>query len=154
MIAQVAGLDFGRYALWCIAPVIFALGSAYGIIWAMSRRYLALASPAPAVASRDLQPFDRPHTIKGLVILVLVIALSSSAAPQGTRRADGGRHSSREPQFRTEDILRLVDWPILVLFMSLFVVTGAFESIGYGDHGVEWLGRAASICSRCRRWLW
>ena len=30
MIAQVAGLSFGRYVLWCIAPVLFALACAYG----------------------------------------------------------------------------------------------------------------------------
>ena len=30
MIAQVAGLNFGRYMLWCIAPVLFALGAPMG----------------------------------------------------------------------------------------------------------------------------
>ena len=33
----------------------------------------------------------------------------------------------------------LVDWPILVLFMGLFVVTGAFQSTGYGEQAVQWL---------------
>ena len=41
LIAQVAGLGFGRYVLWCILPVVLALGSAYAIIWMMSRRHLA-----------------------------------------------------------------------------------------------------------------
>src|SRR5208283_871385 len=40
MIGQVAHLDFGRYMLWNIAPVVFALAAAYGIIWLMSRRNL------------------------------------------------------------------------------------------------------------------
>jgi Na+/H+ antiporter NhaD/arsenite permease-like protein len=31
MIAQIAGLDFGRYMLWCIIPVLFALGWAWGL---------------------------------------------------------------------------------------------------------------------------
>ena len=46
MIAQVAGLDFGRYVLWCITPVLFALGCAYALIWSMSRYNLAFTAAA------------------------------------------------------------------------------------------------------------
>jgi Na+/H+ antiporter NhaD/arsenite permease-like protein len=46
------------------------------------------------------------------------------------------------PKFRTEDLLKLVDWPLLVLFMGLFVVTGAFEAAGYGDRVVQGLAQA------------
>ena len=42
-------------------------------------------------------------------------------------------------KFRTDDLLGLVDWPILVLFMGLFVVAGAFQSTGYGEQAVQWL---------------
>ena len=42
-------------------------------------------------------------------------------------------------KFRTDDLLRLVDWPILVFFMGLFVVTGAFQSTGCGDQAMRWL---------------
>ncbi len=43
------------------------------------------------------------------------------------------------PKFRTDQLLGLVDWSILVLFLGLFVVTGAFESTGYGEQAVQWL---------------
>jgi Na+/H+ antiporter NhaD/arsenite permease-like protein len=36
-------------------------------------------------------------------------------------------------------LLALVDWPLLILFMSLFVVTGAFENTGYAEQAVRWL---------------
>jgi Na+/H+ antiporter NhaD/arsenite permease-like protein len=142
MIAQVAGLDFGRYALWCIAPVTFALGVAYAIIWTLSRRNLALSGPAPAAAEPDRQPFDRAHTIKGLVILALAVTLFFFARlPKELVALTAAGIHLASPKFRTEDLLRLVDWPILVLFMSLFVVTGAFQSMGFGERGVEWLAR-------------
>jgi Na+/H+ antiporter NhaD/arsenite permease-like protein len=38
-------------------------------------------------------------------------------------------------------LLGLVDWSILVLFMGLFVVTGAFQVTGYGVQAVQWLAR-------------
>ena len=44
-------------------------------------------------------------------------------------------------KFRTDDLLGLVDWPILVLFMGLFVVAGAFQSTGYGEEAIHWLAQ-------------
>ena len=139
MIAQVAGLGFGRYLLWCIAPVLFALGSAYGIIWMLSRRRLVFSGSAPAVVKSSPRPFDRFHTIKGLVILVLVIAFFFSSVPKEIVALTAAGIHLASPKFRTEDLLGLVDWPILVLFMGLFVVTGAWQTTGYGAQGVRWL---------------
>jgi Na+/H+ antiporter NhaD/arsenite permease-like protein len=139
MIAQIAGLDFGRYLLWCITPVLFALGCAYALIWTMSRHNLASTVPAPAGVKSSPQPFDRPHTIKGLVILVLVIAFFFSSVPKEIVALTAAGIHLASPKFHTEDLLRLVDWPILVLFLGLFVVNGAFQATGYGDQAVQWL---------------
>jgi len=142
MIAQVAHLDFGRYALWCITPVLFALGSAYALIWMMSRHNLAATAPAPADAKPPPQPFNRIHTIKGLVILALAIAFFFSPVPKEIIALTAAGIHLASPKFRTEDLLRLVDWSILVLFMGLFVVTGAFQATGYGEQAVQWLAHA------------
>ena len=139
LIAQVAGLGFGPYVLWCILPVLFALGSAYAIIWMMSRSHLAATGSAPAVAKFAPQPFNRLHTIKGLVILVLVIAFFFSPVPKEIIALTAAGIHLASPKFRTQDLLGLVDWPILVLFMGLFVVTGAFQTTGSGEHAVQWL---------------
>ncbi len=48
LIGQVADLNFGRYLLWSIIPVLFAMGAGYGIIWMMSRKNLQLTAPAPS----------------------------------------------------------------------------------------------------------
>ena len=143
MIAQVAGLGFGPYVLWCITPVLFALGCAYGLIWVMSRHHLACAASVPVDHVQQYsQPFDRDHTIKGLVILVLVIAFFFTSIPKEIIALTAAAIHLASPKFRTEDILKLVDWSILVLFMGLFVVTGAFQATGYGDHAVQWLAQA------------
>jgi Na+/H+ antiporter NhaD/arsenite permease-like protein len=142
MIAQIAGLGFGRYMLWCIVPVVFALGCAYAIIWLGSRHDLALRAPIAANSGAALQPFNRFHTCKGLVILGLVIAFFFSSLPKEmiALTAAGIHLASRK--FRTEELLGYVDWSILVLFMGLFVVTGVFQATGYGEHAVQWLAHA------------
>lgn len=145
MIAEVAGLNFGHYMLWSAVPVLFAMGAAYGIIWLMSRHQLESKLPAEREEPLKPYPFNRPHTIKGVVILILVIGLFFSPLPKEiVALAAAGIHLA-SPKFRTNDLLALVDWPILVLFMGLFVVTGAFESTGYGDQAVQWLGHSGFV---------
>jgi Na+/H+ antiporter NhaD/arsenite permease-like protein len=142
MLAQIAGLGFGHYALWCMAPVAFALGLAYAIIWAMSRHHLNLSAPPPDREQAEPPPFNRPHTIKGMIVLSLVIAFFFSSVPKEiiALTAAGIHLASRK--FDTEELLGLVDWQILILFMGLFVVTGAFQATGCGEHAVQWLAQA------------
>ena len=140
MISQIAHLNFGRYILWTCVPVGVAMAAAYGIIWQLSRKNLQLAAPAQAVSDQQSYSFNRLHTVKGIVILVVVVGLFFSPLPKEIiALAAAGIHLA-STKFRTDDLLRLVDWPILVLFMGLFVVTGAFQSTGYGDQTVQWLG--------------
>lgn len=141
MIAQIAGLGFGRYALWCLPPVLVALGGAFGITWLLSRNQLQAVEAAPEASIQAAQgyAYNKPHTLKGLAILIVVIGLFFSPIPKEivALTAAGIHLASRK--FRTADLLGIVDWPILVLFMGLFVVTGAFETTGYGDLAVHWL---------------
>jgi Na+/H+ antiporter NhaD/arsenite permease-like protein len=141
MIGQVAHLSFGGYILWSIAPVLFALAGSYGIIWMMARHDLHLADAHGKIPQDDEQPLDRAHTLKGLVILVVVIGLFFTSLPKEiVALAAAGLHLA-SAKFRTEELMNLIDWPVLVLFMGLFVVTGAFQSTGYGEEAIHWLAQ-------------
>ncbi|HEY5042776.1 MAG TPA: SLC13 family permease [Verrucomicrobiae bacterium] len=142
MIGQVADLNFGRYLLWSSVPVLFAMGCAYGIIWMLSKKNLQLANTPPAELAGPAYSFDRAHTIKGVVILVVVVGLFFSPLPKEIIALAAAAIHLASPKFRTEQLLGLVDWPILVLFMALFIVTGAFESTGCGEQAVQWLAHA------------
>ena len=142
MIGQVAHLNFGRYLLWSLAPVVFALVSSGWIIWMMSRKNLhAAAASAPDQAGDD-QPLNTGHTIKGLILLVLVIGLFFTSLPKEIVALAAAAIHVASTKYGTDELLGLVDWPVLVLFMGLFVVTGSFQSTGYGDHFVHWLAQS------------
>jgi len=142
MIAQMARLGFGHYLLWCLVPVLFALGCAYAIIWRMSRHQLTGMTELPDGPGAMPRPLDRSHTIKGLIILVVVIGLFFTPLPKEIVALTAAGIHLASPKFRTSDLLGLVDWPILILFIGLFVVTGAFQSTGYGEEAVQWLAHA------------
>ncbi|HSY43773.1 MAG TPA: SLC13 family permease, partial [Candidatus Acidoferrum sp.] len=139
LIGQTAHLDFGRYMLWASVPVLFAMACAYGIIWMLSKNNLQLTQSISAETAGESTPFNKVHTIKGLIILFAVIGLFFSSVPaEIIALAAAGIHLA-SPKFRTEELLALVDWPILILFIGLFVVTGAFVSTGLGTQAVQWL---------------
>ena len=141
MIGQVAHLDFGRYLLWSSVPVVFAMTAAYGIIWLLSRKNLQAPFSGPVEPAPQTYPFNRRHTLKGIIILIVVIALFFTSFPKEIIvLAAAGVHLA-STKFRTEDLLGLVEWPILVLFMGLFVVAGAFQATGYGEHAIRWLAQ-------------
>ncbi len=154
MIAQIAGLDFGRYLLWCITPVLFALGCAYGLIWMMSRHDLVSTAKVPESVKPSRYPFNRPHTIKGLVILGLVIVCFFFSIPKEVVALTAAGIHLASPKYGTEDLLGLVNWPVLVLFMGLFAVTGAFQATGYGDQAVQWLAQGGLNLHRHPFWRW
>lgn len=147
MIGEVAQLSFGHYLLWSCVPVVFAMGAAFAIIWFLSRNNLQ-SKLTSAKETEQTTEFNRPHTIKGLVILAVVIGLFFTSLPKEiVVLAAAGIHLA-SPKFRTEQLLGLVDWPILVLFMGLFVVTGTFQSTGYGDQAAQWLAHSGFNLNR------
>lgn len=142
MIGEVAHLGFGQYLLWSLAPVIFSIGAAYAIIWLMSRNHLQVTPAVPTQSPPQTYPYNQVHTIKGIVILVVAVGLFFTPLPKEViALAAAGIHLA-STKFKTEDMLRLVDWPILVLFMGLFVVAGAFQSTGCGTQWVHALAQA------------
>ena len=144
MIGQVAHLDFGPYLLWCSVPVLLAMGAAYGIIWWLSRKRLQPASPAPVEPDYSATPFNRFHTLKGLVILVVVVGLFFSGLPREIiALAAAGIHLA-SPKFRTEDLLRLVEWPILILD----------DALRYGEPQAGRPQRSTHGVLGCRRPSW
>ena len=141
MIGQVAHLDFGHYMLWSIIPVIFALGAAYVIIWRMSRKNLQTPCSTEVVSAQQTYPYNALHTYKGIIILIVVLGLFfTTLSKEIVVLAAAGVHLA-STKFRTEDLLGLVEWPILILFMGLFVVAGAFQSTGYGAEAMHWLAQ-------------
>ena len=141
MIGQVAQLGFGQYMLWSGVPVAFAMTAAYVIIWLMSRNHLHSSLAIPDAPAQQTFAFNRPHTLKGLIILLGVLGLFFTSLPKEVIvLAAAGIHLA-STKFRTEDLLGCVEWPILVLFMGLFVVAGAFQTTGYGDELISRLAR-------------
>jgi Na+/H+ antiporter NhaD/arsenite permease-like protein len=138
LIGEVAKLSFLHQMLWSFPPVVFGLLAIYLVVPRMARGQ-APSSPAPEPMPPEQDyPVNKLHVAKGLTILAAVIALFFTSLPKEfVVLVAAGIHLA-STRYRTEDILALVDWPILVLFTCLFVVSGTFQAAGYAEQAIAW----------------
>jgi Na+/H+ antiporter NhaD/arsenite permease-like protein len=129
LIGESLRLSFGGYLLDASVPSLLGLGVVWLVIVLQVRgRWTAPDKVEPNV---ELTPLDRWQTAKGfLVIGALLILFLATSFPRDVvaLAAAGILLSSR--RMASRELLGLVDWHLLVLFLGLFVVNGTLESSG------------------------
>ncbi|MBI4821315.1 MAG: anion transporter [Deltaproteobacteria bacterium] len=129
LIGQTLGLSFGRFLLDAGAPAVLGLGAIWGVIaWQYRGKWTKVGIPPDIHAP----PFNRWQSFKAVGVSFVLIALflfRGSLPRDGVALTCAGvlllsrRMASRE-------MLALVDWQLLVLFVGLFIVNRAFVGTG------------------------
>jgi Na+/H+ antiporter NhaD/arsenite permease-like protein len=129
LIGQALRLSFSGYLAEAIVPVILGLGAIWLVIALQFRSRFERDMPVPRV---DAPAFSRWQTIKGLSVtlgLMICFLFVHGLPREGVALVAAGvlllsrRMASRE-------IMSLVDWQLLVLFIGLFIVNDAFQHTG------------------------
>ncbi len=128
LIGQTLRLSFGGYLVDAAVPSVLGLAVVWGVIAWYYRRDWVRETPVPQVEAPRFNPWQ---TGKGLVIITVLVAgfLFSSNSRESLALAAAGvlllsrRMSSRE-------MLGLVDWQLLVLFVGLFIVNHVLAASG------------------------
>jgi Na+/H+ antiporter NhaD/arsenite permease-like protein len=137
LIGQTLRLPFDGYFLKAIIPVGLGLLTSWGlIVWQTGGRWREADEPVVYAADTPERragsvPFDAWQTTKGLVIAgVLLVAFLVAPWPREHMALIGAGILLTSRQLRSRQMLGLVDWELLVLFMSLFVVNHALQRTG------------------------
>jgi Na+/H+ antiporter NhaD/arsenite permease-like protein len=143
LIGQALGIPFGRYLLDAGVPALLGLAATWGIVALQFRGRWQRELEAVTVSAPE---FNRWQSLKGLfVTLALIVAfLFVPALPrEGVALVCAGvlllsrRMASRE-------MISLVDWQLLVLFIGLFIVNDAFQRTGALERALELLRGAGA----------
>jgi len=142
LIGQIGRLDFWSFLALCGPPALVAMAIVLCVVWWVWRG--RFHSGAPTKNLPPLVPPDRSALGKALVATVVLLALFASPLPKGTAvlAIAGVILISRRQSTRA--LLSHVDWPLLLLFAGLFVVTGVFAESGLAAQGLGWLGLSAA----------
>ena len=128
LIGQTLDLSFGGYLLDAGVPAVLSLVVVWAIIcrafrgrWHMPSSGIEAAAP----------PFNRWQTSKGLLVLALLMGVFLwSEAPREVAALSAAGLLLMSRRMASRDILGLVDWQLLVLFIGLFVVNHGLAASG------------------------
>lgn len=146
LIGSVLQLPFAGYVRQALPPVLISLV----LLWAWLAFGPGAGSPHPSplppgegANSPGLEEpaFDRWQTAKGLVVAgALLWIFLFTDWPRDVAALVGAGVLLLSRRLHSSHVMGLVDWPLLILFMGLFVVNHAFETTGLAAQAVAWLG--------------
>ena len=132
LIGQALRLSFAGFLKDALVPALLGLVAVWGLVSLSARgRWDAAVADAPAV---DAPPLNRWQTAKGLLVLAALVAgFLFSDAPHEVLALSGAALLLMSRRMASRDLIGLVDWHLLVLFMGLFVVNHAFADAGWAE---------------------
>ena len=146
LIGSVLQLPFAGYVRQALPPVLIGLVMLWG--WLAFGPGADSGSPHPRPLPEEVNStgveepaFDAWQTAKGLVVAgALMLIFLFTDWPRDVAALVGAGVLLLSRRLHSAHVMGLVDWPLLVLFMGLFVVNHAFESTGLAAQAVVWLG--------------
>lgn len=128
LIGEVLRLSFARYLLEGGVPAALGLVVVWAAVWVAYRKRWAREMPVPAVQA---PPFDRWQSVKGVVVVVFVVAAFLwTTWPREVVALGAAGVIMVSRRMASHEMLGLVDWHLLVLFAGLFCVNAAVEQSG------------------------
>ena len=141
-------LSFGGYLLDGGPPAMLGLAATWLIIRSQwSRRWVD--ETQPRIDRRQPPLFDRWQTAKGLVLLALTVAaFLATPWPRDVIALGIAGVLLLSRRMASREMLALVDWHLLVLFIGLFVLNEAVEGAGLLRELYAWLAAAGIDLAR------
>ncbi|HUE87582.1 MAG TPA: anion transporter [Vicinamibacterales bacterium] len=128
LIGQTLQLSFAGYLLDGGVPALAGLAVVWAVIVMTYRTEWHRDSPPIDV---DAPKFDRWQTMKGAVVtLLVVVAFLFTDWPRELVALTAAGVLLVSRRLASRDMMGLVDWPLLVLFIGLFVVNRAIAQSG------------------------
>jgi len=142
LIGEVLKLPFGGYFIEAIVPVLLGLAALWALLaWqALGRWHSAQPAAVATVAPHEAGhvPFDRWQTTKGLVVAAALIGVFLfTDLPRDVAALTGAGLLLMSRRLHSANMLGLVDWELLILFIGLFVVNHALEHTGITAQAVQ-----------------
>jgi Na+/H+ antiporter NhaD/arsenite permease-like protein len=150
LIGQALRLSFAGFLADALAPALVGLVVVWALLVASVRGRWQAETAAPAV---EAAPLDRWQSFKGLAVLaLLVLGFLLAPVPREVLALGGAALLLTSRRMASRDLIGLVDWHLLVLFIGLFVVNHAVAAAGFPARAGAALA-AAGVSLGDPRWL-
>ncbi len=144
LVGEVLKLSFAEYFRMALMPVLLGLLVLWALLAWPVRRGVLLVDPEPAQLASMLAEtprFDAWQTLKGLLVAVgLVVIFLATDWPRDVAALVAAGVLLLSQKMHSSKVMGLIDWPLLILFMGLFVVNHALQETGLTQQAMDWLG--------------
>jgi Na+/H+ antiporter NhaD/arsenite permease-like protein len=143
LIGSVLQLHFGDYVRLAMPPVAISLLLLWlWLAYGPAARAGTIEPVTQPPADDDPEPaFDALQTAKGLTVAVsLMVVFLFTDWPRDVAALVGAAVLLLSRRLHSAHVMGFVDWPLLLMFIGLFVVNHAFETTGLAAQAVAWLG--------------
>ena len=128
LIGQALRLPFAGFLKDALVPSVVGLVVVWALIRLAVRGRWTTEAAGPTV---EAPPLDRWQTTKGLLVLAaLVLGFLFTGVPHEVLALGGAALLLTSRRMASRELIGLVDWHLLVLFMGLFVVNHAVAEAG------------------------
>ncbi len=139
LIGQTAGLDFGRFVLWCTPPSLISLAASYLIIGLMYKGRWTKETQGFMEKRKEWPDYDRHQSMKGIMLTIILIGMFLTPIPRELTAIAVAGILLCSRKMATRTILGLVDWHLITLFCALFIVVEGIVKFGMPQKGVALL---------------
>lgn len=152
LIGQVGALDFAQFIVYCAVPALAAMAITFAVVvWQWRGRWhLTSASRdtfATEISTAPLAP-DRTQFLKALIATAILLILFFTDVPREISALAIAGLLLTSRKIASGAIIGGVDFNLLLLFIALFVVTGAFAATPLAADGFAWLAQAGLLPDR------
>jgi Na+/H+ antiporter NhaD/arsenite permease-like protein len=151
LIGQTLRLSYSRFLADAGIPALVGLGATWGVIvWQYRGRW----EREQAVPAIHAPPFNRWQSLKAVsvsTVLVVLFLFCTDLPREGVALACAGILLLSR-RMATREMLSLVDWQLLMLFIGLFMVNDAFARTGAIDAALDAM-RNLGLDAREPQWL-
>lgn len=135
LIGQIGNLSFHTFLLAGLVPALVGLLAVFAVTWFLWHD--RIATTGLAVALEDVavlrHPYDRNQTIKALIAMGVMLILFATPLPREIGGLSIAALLLTSRKFTSRTMIAAIDWPLLLLFVCLFAITGALA-----DTGIPW----------------
>jgi Na+/H+ antiporter NhaD/arsenite permease-like protein len=157
LIGQVGHLHFATFIATCAVPAIAAMAITFAVVaWQWRGRWRNEALAGASILSDSLPddamaaPLARDHLqfAKALIATAVLLALFFTDVPREVSALAIAGLLLASRRIASRDIVNGVDFNLLLLFIALFVVTGAFAATPFAARGFAALAEAGLLPDR------
>ncbi len=133
IIGSLSGIPYTSFAAALSPVALFGLAMTVALIAAVYRREFLTRELLPAVKA-PAPRYHGPLVIKTVLVVAAIVVLFFLGQPVAKVAIVGGAFLLLTRRVRPEKIYGEIDWPLLVMFVGLFIVVGGLEKTVIGPN--------------------